>query len=49
MTPTVIIKGKCRSDNSKNRKGERDLGPSCIQTQSVFFFNGDQEEGIIGV
>ena len=49
MTPTVIFQGKCRYDNSKNRKGYHDLERSIIQTQSVFWFTGNQEESILGI
>ena len=43
----MSVQKKCIFEHSKNRKGYYDLGWSVLQTQSVFWCNGKQEEGII--
>ena len=49
MSPTVSVQGNCRSVYSNNSKGENNLGWIIIQYQSVSWWTGNQEEGLLGV
>ena len=47
--PKGSVQGNCRYVHFNNRKGDNNLGQIILETQSVFWWTGKKEEGLIGV